>query len=163
MQASSFIWSSTREAASCTDPEGKPGWLGPVLKDAAFLCNCCYYSLVAKSCPTLATQWTMLYVACQAPLSMGFPQTEWVTIFFSRDLSDPGIKAASPALAGGFFTTEPSGINVNRLGIFRGSFDSMRIFPRMTWDPNLCVGGWVFLVVDESVKFWGVTQGDLRG
>ena len=40
---------------------------------------------------------------------MGFPQREWVTIFFSRDLPDPGIKASSPALAGGFFTTEPPG------------------------------------------------------
>ena len=28
-------------------------------------------SLVAKSCPTLVTPWT---VACQAPLSMGFPR-----------------------------------------------------------------------------------------
>ena len=40
--------------------------------------------LVAKSCPTLGTQWT---VACQAPLSMGFPKArilEWVANFFSR-------------------------------------------------------------------------------
>ena len=34
---------------------------------------------------------------------------EWVAIFFSRDLPDPGIESASPALAGGFFTTEPPG------------------------------------------------------
>ena len=27
----------------------------------------------------------------------------------SKDLPDPGIKPASPALAGGFFTAEPSG------------------------------------------------------
>ena len=32
---------------------------------------------------------------------------EWVAISFSRDLPDPGIEPASPALAGGFFTTEP--------------------------------------------------------
>ena len=30
-------------------------------------------------------------------------------IFFSRDLPDPGIKPASPALVGRLFTTEPSG------------------------------------------------------
>ena len=40
--------------------------------------------LVAKSCITLVTPWT---VACQAPLSIGFPRQEywsgWVTIFFS--------------------------------------------------------------------------------
>ena len=35
---------------------------------------------------------------------------EWVAIFYTRDLPDQGIKPAmSPALAGGFFTTEPSG------------------------------------------------------
>jgi len=35
---------------------------------------------------------------------------EWVAIYFSGDLPNPGIKAmshASPALAGRFFTTEP--------------------------------------------------------
>ena len=31
-------------------------------------------SLIAKSCPTLATPWT---VACQAPLSMGFSRQEY--------------------------------------------------------------------------------------
>ena len=30
--------------------------------------------LVAKSCPTLVTPWT---VACQGPLSMGFPRKEY--------------------------------------------------------------------------------------
>ena len=52
-----------------------------------------------------ATPWT---VAQQAPLSMGFPRQEyWSGLPFpsSRDLPDPGIKSASPALAGGFFTT----------------------------------------------------------
>ena len=37
---------------------------------------------------------------------------EWVAISFSRDLPDHGIgvtNPASPALAGGFFTTEPPG------------------------------------------------------
>ena len=42
---------------------------------------------------SFAIPWT---VACQAPLSMGFPQAkilEWVAISFSRGLSDPGIKS----------------------------------------------------------------------
>ena len=34
---------------------------------------------------------------------------QWVAISFSRDLPDPGIQPKSSALAGGFFTTEPSG------------------------------------------------------
>ena len=52
-----------------------------------------------------ATPWT---VACQAPLSMGFSGQEyWLPFPSSGDLPNPGIKSTSPALAGGFFTTEP--------------------------------------------------------
>ena len=54
--------------------------------------------LVTKSCPTLATPWT---VACQAPLSMGLSRQEyWSGLPFSSqvDLPDPGIKPGSPAL-----------------------------------------------------------------
>ena len=53
--------------------------------------------------------------ALQAPLSMGFPRQEyWSGLPFPppRDLLDPGIEPLSlisPALAGGFFTTEPPG------------------------------------------------------
>ena len=49
--------------------------------------------------------WT---VTLQAPLSMGFSWQEcWNGLSFPapRDLSDPGIKPASPALAGRVFTT----------------------------------------------------------
>ena len=58
------------------------------------------------------TPWT---VACQAPLSMGFPTQEyWNGLPFpSRgDHPDPGIQSpspVSPALAGGFFTIVPPG------------------------------------------------------
>ena len=67
---------------------------------------------MAKSCLTIATPWT---VACQALLSMGFSRKEyWSGLPFPSpgDLPDPGIESASPvssALAGGFFTTVPSG------------------------------------------------------
>ena len=53
--------------------------------------------------------WT---VASQAPLSMAFSRQEnWSGLPFSslRDLPVPGIKTASPTLAGVFFTTEPPG------------------------------------------------------
>ena len=49
------------------------------------------------------TFWT---VACQAPLSLGFPRQEyWSGLPFPPpgDLPDPGIEARSPALAGEFF------------------------------------------------------------
>ena len=54
-------------------------------------------------------------VACQAPLSMGFPrQGYWSMLPFPPpgDLPDTEIKPtslASPALAGGFFPTAPPG------------------------------------------------------
>ena len=67
----------------------------------------CVHSL---SCVCLfANLWT---VAHQAPLSMGFPKQEyWSGLLFlpPGDLSNPGIKPMSPALAGGYFTTEPPG------------------------------------------------------
>ena len=65
--------------------------------------------LVAKLSPTLATLWT---IAPQVPLSMGFPrQEDWSGLPFPspRDTPDPGIEPRSPALAGGFFTSEPPG------------------------------------------------------
>ena len=66
---------------------------------------CC---LVTKSCPTLfVTPW-----AHRASLSMGFPRQEyWSGLPFPSpgDLPDPRTEPASPALAGGFFTSEPPG------------------------------------------------------
>ena len=59
-----------------------------------------------------ATPWA---VAHQAPLPMGFFWEEyWSGLPFPHtgDLPDPGVEPASPvspALAGGFFTTVPSG------------------------------------------------------
>ena len=55
------------------------------------------------------TPWT---VAHQAPLSMGFSRQEhWSGLPFPSPggLPSPGIEPASPALAGGFFTSEPPG------------------------------------------------------
>ena len=51
-------------------------------------------------------------VACQASLSMGFSRQEYWTELPSPspgDFPHLGIKLTSPALAGGFFTTEPPG------------------------------------------------------
>ena len=56
-----------------------------------------------------ATPWT---VACQAPPSTGFPRQEnWSGLPFPPlgDLPYPVIALAPPALADGFFTTEPPG------------------------------------------------------
>jgi len=53
--------------------------------------------------------WT---IACKVPLSVGSPrQKYWSGLPFPSpgDLPDPEINLGSPALAGGFFTTEPLG------------------------------------------------------
>ena len=58
------------------------------------------------------TLWT---VAHQAPLSVGFSRQEyWSGLPFppAGDIPDPGTKPTSPALVGGFFTTELPGIIV---------------------------------------------------
>ena len=68
--------------------------------------------LVAKSCLTLVTPWT---VACQAPLSMGFSRQEYgvgclLQAFPSPgDLLNPGIEPRSPALQADYLLTEPQG------------------------------------------------------
>ena len=67
--------------------------------------------LVTKSCPTLATPWT---VACQAPLSMGNSPGKneyWSGLPFSSpgDLPDPGIKPRSLALQADSLPTEIQG------------------------------------------------------
>ena len=65
------------------------------------MCSLCLLSRVRLS----ATPWT---IARQAPLSIGFPRQEscsGLSFLPPGDLPDPGIKPASPALAGMFFTT----------------------------------------------------------
>ena len=62
-----------------------------------------------SSVKLFATPWT---VAHQAPLSTEFSRQEyWSELPFPPPggLLDPGIKTASPALAGRFFRAEPSG------------------------------------------------------
>ena len=72
-----------------------------------FFCCCCH--LFAKTCPTLATPWT---VACQAPLSMGFSRQEyWNGLPFPSpgDLPDPGMEHRSSALQAEALPSEPPG------------------------------------------------------
>ena len=67
---------------------------------------CSSSSLVAKSCLTLATPWT---IALQVPLSVGFSRQEyWSGLPYPSpgDLPDPGIKPRSPALQANSLPTE---------------------------------------------------------
>ena len=69
-------------------------------------------------------------VACQAPLSMGFPRQEhWSGLPFPslEDLPDPGIEPMSPALTGRFLTMELLG-KPNRLCIYREKYTYFKQF-----------------------------------
>ena len=74
------------------------------------VCMCvCVHPQSLSHVQLFLTSWT---VACQAPLTMGFPRQKYCSgLPFSppRDLPNLGIEPASPALAGGFFTPEPPG------------------------------------------------------
>ena len=68
--------------------------------------------LLLFSCSVVSDSATPWAVACQAPLSMGFPRKEcWSGLSFPspEDPPNPGTDLVSPALAGRFFTTEPLG------------------------------------------------------
>ena len=70
------------------------------------MCCCLITSVVSDS---FVTPWT---IARHAPLSRQFPRQEyWSGLPFSSpgDLPHPRIDPGSPALADGFFTTEPPG------------------------------------------------------
>ena len=111
---SSQVW--TRASFSSPELESKGSWVQQ---------QCCFpvaHSLVGDTLVTrhrtklnglsaqslsrvwlCAAPWT---IAQQAPLSMDFPRQEyWSGLLFPSpgDLPQPGIKLASPALAGGFF------------------------------------------------------------
>ena len=66
--------------------------------------------LVSKSCPTLATPWT---VTCQAPLFMGFFRQEYwsgLPLPSPGNLPNPGINPGSPTLKVDSLPTQLQGI-----------------------------------------------------
>ena len=100
-------WNALLTINPCTEPiPFLNGWTMVSKRNWLTILCCC---IVTKSCPILATPWT---VAPQASLSMRFSRQEyWSRLPFASpgDLPDSGIKLASLALAGRFFTTEPPG------------------------------------------------------
>ena len=71
---------------------------------------------------SFAIPWT---VARQAPLSISFLRQEYCSgLPFPSpgDLPDPGIKPASPALAGRFFITEPPGKRILNIAVCKYQF-----------------------------------------
>ena len=68
--------------------------------------------IVAKTLSRIQLFQTPWTVVCRIPLSMAFSRQEyWSGVPFPPpgDLLDPGTELLSPALAGGFFTSEAPG------------------------------------------------------
>ena len=87
---------------------------------------------------SFATPWT---VACQAPLSTGFPKQEYssgLPLPSLGDLPDPGIEPASlasPALAGrGFSPAEPPGKPQISRALYKKSFLYKNQTTQTPWD-----------------------------
>ena len=73
----------------------------------------------------------MDYIAHQAPLSMGFPRQQyWSELPFPSpgDLPNPRIKPISPALAGRFLTTEPTGQPIRKYIMINAYIKKEEIF-----------------------------------
>ena len=89
---------------------------------------------VAQSCPTL---WTHVTVACQILLSIEFSRQEYwsgLPLPTSGDLSNSRFKPASPAMAGGFFTTESPGKPTVLYTIFICHFSALLILNKQFYD-----------------------------
>ena len=65
--------------------------------------------LVAQLCPTLCDPMDYSLTGSSVHGILQVRILMYVAISFSRDLSNPGIKSTSPALAGGIFTSELPG------------------------------------------------------
>ena len=99
----------------------------------SYFCRDFFFStlVLVLSCSVMsdsfATPWT---VARQAPLSMEFSGQEyWSGLPFPLpgDLPNPGIEPVSPALADGFFTTEPPGKPFFTLLLLLSHFSHVRL------------------------------------
>ena len=89
----------------------------------------CVHAPLLSRVWVFATPWT---VACQVPLSMGFPRQEYwcgLPLPPPGDLPDPGIEPGSLtslALAGGFFTTSATWEAHACLSLFKSYSYSLR-------------------------------------
>ena len=101
----------------------------------------CAHAQLLSHVQLFVTPWT---IAHQAPLSMEFPRQEyWSGLPFPtpRDLPDPGIEPAFPALAGGFLTNEPPGkpLCIDFVAVVSCSVVSDSLWPPWTvaWQASL--------------------------
>ena len=101
---------------------------------------------------SFATPWTAAY---QAPLSMGFlRQKYWRGLPFPspEDLPNPEIEPESPALAGGFFTTQPPGKPMANICIYEIITTIIMMNPRVNFFPFVLSYSHLYLVITPSLR-----------
>ena len=124
--------------------------------------SCC--CLVAKTCLTLATPWT---IACQVPLSMEFPRRKhWSGLPFPPpgDLPNPGIEPRSPALQVDSLPSElpgkPKNTRVGSQSLLQGIFLTQELnqgflycrrilYQIAKWQPHSSILAWKILWTEE--------------
>ena len=104
-------------------------------------------------------------------MAMGFPRQEYwsgLPLPSPRDLPDPGIEPMSPALAGGFFATEPPGkpeeysvvhtrIHTNRIFFIHSSVNGHLGYFHVLAVVNsaaLNLGVHVSILIKEKLSVW---------
>ena len=83
-----------------------------VFRQPGYITVCVYVCRCVLSPSVVSDSVNPRIIACQSPLSVGFPREEyWSGLPFHPpgDLPDPGIEPVSPALVGKFFMTAPPG------------------------------------------------------
>ena len=83
-----------------------------IFRQPGYITVCVYVCTRVLSPSVVSGSATPWIIACQTPLSMGFPREEYwsgLPFHLPGDLPDPGIEPVSPALVGKFFTTAPPG------------------------------------------------------
>ena len=112
-----------------SDPPGKS--YGTPNNENNYMCITCNMLLLLFSRSVVQLFCSPInYIAQQTPLSMGFPRQEYLNrLPFSSpgNLPNPGSKPLSPALADGFFSTEPSGKPCNVCNILCMYFKMNRV------------------------------------
>ena len=125
---------------------------------------------VASRAQLSSTPWTRAH---QAPLPMEFSKQEyWSGLPFPPpgDLPNPGIKAASLALAGRFFTAEPPGKPVKTTSLFVPEVEAhqLRMF-EVTWESDSGIGPWTTKIlkschhIGSLAPFWTGAVGGKYG
>ena len=93
-------------------------------------------------------------LACQAPLSMVFLRQQCLSgLPFPSpgDLPNPGIKSATPSLAGGFFTAESRGKHFYSLYSIKSYYQMMAMISRAMQFPCSLIGK-LFLNASEKSR-----------